>query len=210
MEHNKKYQIIYADPPWNLHGVNRKGFVTSRDSQNNPKYNHLNQYECMTYDDIAKLPINSMADENCVLFLWVVDNSLPFVFDIINKWGFTYKTVGFTWVKETKTGKDVFGMGQWTRNNPEMCLIATKGKPKRVNFGVRQLQRYQVREHSRKPDEFRTEIVKLCGDLPRIELFARKPKDLFNESYEGWDVWGNEVESDIQLGGIDNDNKPSN
>jgi N6-adenosine-specific RNA methylase IME4 len=80
----------------------------------------------------------------------------------------------------------------WTRKNPEMCLIATKGKIKRINAGVRQLQRYKVREHSRKPDEFRNEIIKLVGNLPRIELFAR-------EKSEGWDVWGNEVESDINI-----------
>ena len=188
----KKYQIIYADPPWNLHGINKKGIVTSRDSPNNPKYDHLNQYTSMSHTDIGSLPIKGLTDDNCVLFLWVVDNSLPFVFDIITKWGFTYKTVGFTWVKKTITGKDVFGMGQWTRNNPEMCLFATKGTPKRVNFGVRQLQRYTVREHSRKPDEFRDEIIKLVGNLLRIELFAR-------QKTKGWDVWGNEVESDITL-----------
>lgn len=194
----KKYQIIYADPPWNLHGINKQGIVTSRDSPNNLKYEHLNQYSAMSYDDIARLPIKELADENCVLFLWVVDNSLPFVFNIIKTWGFTYKTVAFTWVKKTNSGKDFFGMGQWTRNNPETCLLATKGKAKRINAGVRQLQYYCVGKHSKKPNEFRKEIVKLCGDLPRVELFARKEVSLFNE-FEGWDVWGNEVESDIQL-----------
>ena len=183
---DKKYNIIYADPPWNLHGINKKGIVTSRDSPNNPKYNHLNQYQAMSHDEIKKLPVSEIANDDCVLLLWVVDNSLPFVFDIIREWGFVYKTVGFTWVKLTTTGKDVFGMGQWTRNNPETCLLATKGTPKRINFGIRQLQRYKVREHSRKPDEFRDEIVKLCGDIPRIELFAR-------QKTEGWDVWGNEI-----------------
>lgn len=188
----KKYQIIYADPPWNLHGINKQGIVTSRDSPNNPKYDHLNQYLAMSYDDIRKLPIKDMADDNCVLFVWVVDNSLPFVFDIIKEWGFEYKSVAFTWVKKTSGGKDFFGMGQWTRKNPEMCLIAKRGTPKRVDCGVRQLHYYPIAEHSRKPVEFRTEIVKLCGDLPRIELFAR-------QKTEGWDVWGNEVESDITL-----------
>lgn len=183
---DKKYQIIYADPPWNLHGINKRGMVTSRDSPNNPRYKHLNQYKSMSYDDIGSLPVGSIADNNCILFLWIVDNSLPFVFDIIKRWGFTYKTVGFTWVKTTKTGKDVFGMGQWTRNNPEMCLLATKGKPKRINAKVRQLQKYQVREHSVKPNEIRDAIVQLCGKLSRIELFAR-------ERFPGWDAWGDEV-----------------
>jgi N6-adenosine-specific RNA methylase IME4 len=188
----KRYQIIYADPPWNLHGLNKHGIVTSRDSPNNPN-------PAMSYDDIRKLPVKEMADENCVLFLWVVDNSLPFVFNIIKEWGFEYKSVAFTWVKKTKRGKDFFGMGQWTRKNPEMCLIAKRGTPKRISCGVRQLHYYPIAEHSKKPPEFRNEIIKLCGELPRIELFAR-------QKTEGWDVWGNEIASDIDLIGADNEN----
>ena len=196
----KKYQIIYADPPWNLHGINRQGMVTSRDSPNNPEYNHLNRYEAMSYDDIAKLPIKDLADDNCVLFLWIVDNSLPYVFKIINNWGFTYKTVGFTWIKLTETGKDAFGMGQWTRNNPEMCLIATKGKMKRICADIKQLQQHPINRHSKKPPIFRKLITDLVGELPRIELFARKEDLLFDaEGFDGWDIWGNEVESDIEL-----------
>ena len=144
----------------------------------------------MTLEDICNLPIAELADSNCILFLWVVDTQLFDAGEVIKAWGFTYKTLGFTWAKEKVTGKDHFGVGMWTRKNPEMCLIATKGKIKRLNAGVRQLQRYKVREHSRKPDEFRSEIVKLVGDLPRIELFAR-------QKVEGWDVWGNEVESAV-------------
>ncbi len=84
----------------------------------------------------------------------------------LRSWGFIFKTVGFTWVKETKHGKDHFGVGMWTRKNPEMCLLATKGKPKRVSAGVRQLQRHKVREHSRKPDSVTEEILgNLIGSL---------------------------------------------
>lgn len=173
---NKKYNIIYADPPW---GSNTQ---FGRDK----KRGNEQHYPLMNIEDIKSLPVNSIAALDCVLFLWAVDTQLQDALDTIKAWGFTFKTVGFTWVKKTKTGKDHFGVGMWTRKNPEMCLLATKGNPKRVSASVRQLQKHLVREHSRKPDEIRKEIVNLCGDLPRIELFCRFPE-------EGWDVWGNEV-----------------
>ena len=146
----------------------------------------------MKIEAIKLLPIKELSDKDCILFMWVVDTQLPEAIEVIQAWGFKYKTVGFTWVKETNTGKDFFGVGMWTRKNPEMCLIATKGSPKRISASVRQLQRHKVREHSRKPDEIRAEIVRLVGDLPRVELFAR-------QKTEGWDVFGNEVEESITL-----------
>jgi N6-adenosine-specific RNA methylase IME4 len=172
-----KYQIIYADPPWNSN---------SQFGRDKRKGNDQH-YPLMNLDEIKKLPISELSDNNCILFLWVVDTQLFEAGQVIDAWGFKYKTVGFTWVKETNSGKDFFGVGMWTRKNPEMCLIATKGKPKRINAGVRQLQRWPIREHSRKPDEIRDLIVQLVGDLPRIELFARTKTD-------GWDVWGNQTE----------------
>jgi len=173
---DKKYQIIYADPPWDINSQ------FTRDK----KKGNAQHYPLMTIEDIKNLPVESIADENCVLLLWAVDAQLQDALDTIKSWGFIFKTVGFTWVKETKHGKDHFGVGRWTRKNPEMCLLATKGKPKRFSAGVKQLQRHKVREHSRKPDEIRDEIVRLCGDVTRIELFCRFPQS-------GWDVWGNEV-----------------
>lgn len=178
----KKYQIIYADPPWNSNSQ------FGRDK----KRGNEQHYPLMALEDIKQLPIKGLAAENCVLFLWVVDTQLFEAKEVIESWGFTYKTVGFTWAKLTVTGKDHFGVGMWTRKNPEMCLLATRGKPKRVSASVRQLQHYVKREHSRKPDEIRDAIVELCGDVPRVELFCRYPE-------KGWDVWGNEVESDIEL-----------
>ena len=177
-----KYQIIYADPPWNSNSQ------FGRDK----KKGNEQHYPLMTLEDIKNLSIKDISADNCVLLLWIVDTQLFEAKEVIEAWGFTYKTVAFTWAKLTVTGKDHFGVGMWTRKNPEMCLLATKGKPKRVSAGVRQLQHHKKREHSRKPDEIRDEIVRLCGDLPRVELFCRHPK-------EGWDVWGNEVESDIIL-----------
>ena len=178
----KKYQIIYADPPW---GSNSQ---FGRDK----KKGNEQHYPLMTNEDIQNLPVSDISDKDCVLFLWVVDAQLQDALDTIKAWGFTYKTVAFTWTKETKHGKDHFGVGMWTRKNPEMCLLATKGKPKRINAGVRQLQRHKIREHSRKPDKIRDEIVRLCGDIPKLEMFCRHPA-------QSWDVWGNEVESDITL-----------
>jgi site-specific DNA-methyltransferase (adenine-specific) len=178
----RKYNIIYADPPWDSNSQ------FGRDK----KKGNDQHYQLMTIDDIKNLPVKRLADDNCILFLWVVDTQLQDALDTIKAWGFEYKTVGFTWAKETKHGKDHFGVGMWTRKNPEMCLLATIGKPKRVSAGVRQLQRHKIREHSRKPDEIRDAIVELCGDVPRVELFCRHPA-------EGWDVWGNEVESDKSI-----------
>ena len=108
-------------------------------------------------------------------------------FELISNWGFTYKTVAFTWIKKNKKSNTYFwGMGGWTRANPELCLLATKGNPKRINAGVHSVVDAPIQEHSKKPDEVRDRIVKLMGDLPRIELFAR-------DSVDGWDVWGDEI-----------------
>ena len=173
---NKKYNIIYADPAW---GSNTQ---FGRDKKRGNKQH----YPLMKTKDITKLKVKEISDTNCILFLWVVDCQIQDGLDVINSWGFKYKTIAFTWIKKTKHNKDHFGVGAWTRKNPEICLLATKGKPKRQMANIRQLQIHKVREHSRKPDEIRNEIVNLCGDIPRIELFARK-------KVKGWDCWGNEV-----------------
>ena len=173
----KKYNIIYADPPYYFKSYSKKG-----EDRNATKH-----YDCMGFDAICNLPINNIADVDCTLFLWVTDPFLEKSFKLIKKWGFTYKTVAFTWAKKNKTNDNFFmGLGYWTRSNPEMCLLATKGKPKRFFKNVKQLIIDIRREHSRKPDIVRTNIVNLCGDLPRIELFAR-------QEAKGWDNFGNEL-----------------
>ena len=178
----KKYQIIYADPPWSFNFHKRNGLSQQAKSC---------LYDTMKPKDIISLPVHSLAGENCALFLWIMDSQMPLAFDVIKAWGFEYKTVAFTWVKLTKNTYH-FGGGNWTRSNPEQCLLATKGSIKRLSASVRQLVTEKRREHSRKPDRIRTDITTLIGDLPRIELFAR-------QKTAGWDVWGNEVESDIEL-----------
>lgn len=173
---DKKYQIIYADPPWNFNFKNRKGLSTAAKEA---------LYETMKPQDVLALPVYNITENNCVLFLWVMDSQIQLGLDVIKTWGFEYKTVAFTWVKLAKT-KYHFGGGNWTRSNPEQCLLATKGNVKRISASVRQLVVEPRREHSRKPDRIRNDIIELVGDLSRIELFAR-------ENTEGWDVWGNEV-----------------
>lgn len=170
---NKKYQIIYADPPWHFNFTKRKGLS---DTAKNALY------ETMQSQDIINLPVENMADSNCILFLWCMNSELPLALEVIKHWGFAYKTVAFTWVKTTKNTYH-FGGGNWTRSNPEICLLATKGHIKRVSASVKNLVVSRLREHSRKPDEIRDHIIQLVGDLSRIELFAR-------EKVEGWDVWG--------------------
>lgn len=126
-----------------------------------------------------------------MLFLWVTFPTLLESFEVIRAWGFQYKTVAFVWIKQNKKSDGLFwGMGYWTRANAEICLLATKGHPKRVSKRVHQVVISHIEEHSKKPNEVRNRIVELTGDVPRIELFAR-------QTYEGWDAWGNEVQSDI-------------
>ena len=153
--------------------------------------NGRSPYDVMDLEDIANLPIQSIAADNCVLFLWATHPKLEEAFYIIKKWGFTYKTVAFTWVKQTplKNGWH-FGLGYWTRQNPELCLLATKGRPKRVNASVANLVISPLGRHSRKPDEVRRRIVELMGDLPRIELFCTED----DEHTEDWTIAGDAVD----------------
>lgn len=180
----KKYQIIYADPAWKILGWDRNPEVYTKSAGHH--------YQIQEIGWIKALRVRDISDTNCALFLWVTSPVLEESFDVIKSWGFSYSTIAFTWVKKTKNGLWHFGLGAWTRANPEMCLLATKGKPHRVSKSVRQLIVEPVREHSRKPDRVRDDIVQLMGDLPRIELFAR-------QKTEGWDTWGNEVTNDIEL-----------
>jgi len=174
----KKYNIIYADPPWRFETWSDKGKGRSAEKH----------YLCMSLKDIKKLPIKDIAADNCTLFLWVIFPLLKEGLDVMEAWGFKYKTCGFVWIKKNRKSNGFFtGLGYYTRANAELCLLGTKGKPlKRQSKAIRQLVVSPVREHSRKPNEVRERIVKLFGDLPRIELFAR-------ETPEGWNVWGNEV-----------------
>ena len=173
----KKYNIIYADPAWHFKNWNK----------DQEKVLKKVPYPTMNDEDIKNLPVRDVSEKDCVLFIWVTYPKLLDGIETIKRWGFEYKTCAFSWVKQNKKSDGLYmGMGYWTRANNEICLLATKGNPKRISASVRQIILERVREHSRKPDCVRDRIVELCGDLPRIELFARQKTD-------GWDVWGNEI-----------------
>lgn len=170
------YRVILADPPWSWRTYSDKGRAKAPDRH----------YPLMSFKDIANLPVDSIANQNCCLFLWVTFPKLIEGMDVLYAWGFEYKTVAFVWVKENKISPGLFmGMGYWTRTNAEICLLGTKGAPKRLSGGVRQVIVSPRREHSRKPDEQYKRIEELVPG-PYIELFARR-------MVPGWDCWGNEV-----------------
>lgn len=173
---NKKYDVIYADPAWSY-----------KDKALSGNRGACCKYDVMSIEDIKKLPIKNISNNDCILFMWVTMPKLNECFEVIKEWGFNYKTCAFTWIKQNRKSNSLFwGMGRWTRANAELCLVATKGKPKRKSAKVHSVIISKIREHSRKPDETRDRIIELCGNIPRIELFAR-------QSVEGWDCWGNEV-----------------
>jgi len=176
----KKYQIIYADPPWNYADQGCQGTMA-------------NHYKGMDLFSLTQLPVGKITAKDCVLFLWTTYPMMKEALITITSWGFKYKSIAFQWLKlNPKSLTPFYGLGRWTRGNTEPCLLATKGHPKRISASVFQLIQSPRLRHSQKPTEARGKIIELMGVLPRIELFAR-------QKTEGWDVWGNEVESDIDL-----------
>lgn len=173
----QKFDVILVDPPWS--------FATwSKKNQTRAAENH---YQVMSLQDIKDMPIQDIAAENCALFLWAVNPMLPQALEVIEAWGFKFSTVAFTWAKRSKLDQAWhFGLGYWTRQNTEQCLLATRGKPKRLSRAVPQLVVSPVRQHSRKPDEVYTYIERLI-DGNRCELFSR-------ERRERWASWGFETE----------------
>jgi N6-adenosine-specific RNA methylase IME4 len=180
-----RYRVVYADPPWTFSTYSRKGKGRSAEAY----------YDCMPLAEIKALPVAEWAADDCVLLLWATDPLLPTAFEVIRAWDFTYKTVAFYWAKLNKSADPenyrdssfFTGLGFWTRANPELCLLATRGHPHRRRADVRKLIVSPRREHSRKPDEAYARIEALC-EGPYLEMFARS-------SRPGWDRWGSEAES---------------
>lgn len=172
-----KYGVILADPPWTFKNWSKKGQKKSAQSH----------YDCMDIDDICRLPVTFAAADDCALFMWCTWPTIFQAEKVIKAWGFTYKGLAWEWIKYNPiTKKYAFGTGYGTRKNLEPCLLATRGKPKRLNASVRDFIMAPKREHSRKPDEQYSNCEKLF-DGPYLELFAR-------QSYEGWDCWGNQID----------------
>lgn len=173
-----RYGAILADPPWQ--------FKTLWDTTTGPG-NRNADYTTMDVPEICALPVQDLAADDCVLFIWGIWILMPRVFDVIAAWGFTYKTCAFDWMKANTRQPDMFrddadvqmGLGYWTRANSEACLLATRGKPKRLSKNVRQGIISPRRQHSRKPDEIYSRIERLVAG-PYVELFARTRRP-------GWD-----------------------
>ena len=141
-------------------------------------------YPTMSIDELCALPVADLAAPDSALFLWATFPQLPEALRLIREWGFTYKSVAFVWLKKNRKADSWFyGLGFWTRANAEVCLLATRGHPKRQAANIHQFIISPIEAHSKKPDETRDKIVALMGDLPRVELFAR-------QTPPGWDVWG--------------------
>jgi len=175
-----KYGVIYADPPWHFE-------VWAEGSGRNAS----SKYGTMRAADIAAMPIAELAAPDCVLFTWICWPKLFDAVEVIKGWGFSYKTCAFSWMKADPyrlwaDDKTPFaGMGYWTRANTEPCLLATRGKPKRLHADVRQGVIAERREHSRKPDGMHERIERLVAG-PYLEMFARQTRP-------GWDCFGNET-----------------
>lgn len=199
-----KYSIIYADPAWRYKNWSMKELAERGEKW--ARANGRSPYDVMDTKAIAALPVKDISAKDCVLFLWATYCKLPECLQVMEAWGFTFKTVGFTWIKLTPRWNDRFwkflenthpehflhklfhfGMGFWTHQNPEIVLLGTRGHPKRVDKAVANLVISPLGAHSAKPPVVRDRIVQLIGDLPRIELFAR-------EVTPGWAALGDEID----------------
>lgn len=189
----KQFGAIYADPPWRFNVWSGETAVQKRGSKSTYVAAQAH-YQTMAIEDICALPVADLAADDCALFMWATWPTLPDAFKLIEAWGFTYKTCAFDWMKAHAGQIEMFredndvlmGMGYWTRANSEPCLLATRGKPKRLNADVRQGIIEPRRQHSRKPDCVHGRIERLVAG-PYLELFARAPR-------EGWTVWGNQTD----------------
>lgn len=197
----RKYGTILADPPWQMKMWSDKGKGRSPDGLvpgSRPQSYVARHYTTMTIAQMRQLPVGILAADDCILLMWAIDPMIPEAIELGRLWGFTYKTVGFYWVKERRTtsrrGKGLedewaqrfpMGTGYWTRANPEQCLLFTRGQPKRLNTGVRKLIVEPRREHSRKPEQQYDRIERLVTG-PYAELFSRSARP-------GWDAWGDQL-----------------
>lgn len=187
----KLYSAIYADPAW---GYNDKAIRGGTEAH----YRTLSMPELIGFK-VGGRPVAEIAAPDSALFLWATWPMLREALVLMARWGFTYKTCAFAWVKTTAAGNAAFGCGHYTRANTEPCLLGVRGRVKRADAGVSQVLLETLEEetvlaprgrHSAKPPEVRNRIVRLLGDVPRVELFARERAD-------GWDSDGNELPCQI-------------
>jgi len=183
----KKYSVIYADPPWSFNSKKTGGSMKS---------GAASQYPTMSSEDLKNLDVESISNDSSLLVMWYVGSQSQEALDLCRAWGFRCVNInGFVWRKLTKHGKDHFGMGSITRAGSESALVGIKGRTGGIikDRGVRSVISAKTGKHSQKPHDFRQAIEKLCGETSRLEMFAR-------EKFDGWDVFGNEVEGSIKIG----------
>lgn len=187
------FGAILADPPWRFDVWSGATAVQKRGSKTTYKAAEVH-YETMSMDEIAALPVADLCAKDCALFMWVTWPTLRDGLSIMETWGFPYKTCAFNWMKAHAGQIELFEdeitplmkMGYWTRASSEVCLLGTRGKPKRISADVRQGIIAPVRQHSRKPEGIHDRIERLVAG-PYLELFARQKR-------EGWATWGNQTE----------------
>jgi N6-adenosine-specific RNA methylase IME4 len=184
-----KYNIIYADPAWSYSNKKTGGSMTSGAET---------QYKVMTLEELKAMPVNEITADNALCFLWATVPLFPEGLAVLEAWGFQYKTM-ITW---EKTG--ILGMGFWLRVQTEHLLIGVKGDVKPFAHQQPNIYRYKICKHSAKPHFFRELVMKLAAksfdECTRLELFARSRAGMFSDyEYEGWSVWGNQVNNSIQL-----------
>jgi N6-adenosine-specific RNA methylase IME4 len=191
----KYYGALLCDPPWRFRTWdNRTAIVRRSVTDGSTNKSAATHYNTMSIEDICALPVGDLAADDCALFLWANWPTLLDALSVIEAWGFEYKTCAFNWTKAHAGQLELFhdeiadqmGLGYWTRANTEPCLLATRGKPRRISRDVRQAIIEPRREHSRKPDCVHERIERLVAG-PYVELFARARRP-------GWDAWGNEIE----------------
>ena len=174
---SQKFKVIYADP------FKNSGRVIDGEEE---------KFDSMNVRRVCRLPVRHISDKDCVLFIWVKFSMLKAGLEVIEKWGFTYKTMAFNWMKRNEKNFNwALGPGAWTKSNSEICLLGIKGKPLRVDEGVSSVIDSRIEHGTKKPDIVRDCIVKLMGDVKRVELFADK-------KHEGWVCWGDGVGSEYK------------
>lgn len=176
----KKYQVIYADPPWRYeHHISNSRRIE-------------NQYPTMALEDIKSLQIPAL--ENSVLFMWATAPKLLESFEVMEAWGFTYRSC-LVWDKQ------VLGMGYWFRNQHEFLLVGVRGKvsPPPAPLRISSVYRESRQTHSVKPAGLKQLIREWYPEASKVELFARQNSEGLFEEGEGWDVWGNEVVNDLEI-----------
>lgn len=189
----KKYNVIYADPAWKYNrGVHQETFPKRKQTRIEREL----PYETMTLDEMKLLDVNSITEKDCACFMWVTDSHLKQGIELIESWGFKYKTIAFIWKKITNKGNTCATVGAWTMKNCEICILGTKGnmlKHKKSN-NTFQLVEAERTINSKKPNEIRNRIADIFPNIPKLEMFARMRSD-------GWDAWGNETDKFETKGG---------